>query len=161
MAVRAYKIVSGYRLEYTFECGQFDLANENGAGWTEIWRDCDLGARARRTLYPYASGLKGVADIDVNIAGSRLRHRKYFPSSDDSFTDTLDLSDTNSGQLPLDYCTWFEMYQNGKKIPCEAFTVNFGTAVVTINEAWRVPGAAYEILFWAAPVGGSNPGPGS
>lgn len=146
--------VSGtpYKIEYTFECGQFDLMQENGAAWTEIWRDCDIAGKLRRSLYPYASGLLSYADIKVDVSGQRLRHRKYFQTTDDTWRTTFDLSDVNGGVLPLDVCTYMEVYQNGKKIPCEAYTVNYSTAIVTLSTNWAVPGASYEVLFWASPV---------
>lgn len=164
MAVRASRTVTvssvDYTVYYTFECGQFDLIEENTPGvWTEIWRDCDLGTKTRRTLYPMASGLKGVVDVDFTLP-DRLRHRKYIQGTDDSFTSTLDLSDINDGVLPSDFCRWLEIYQNGKKLPCEAIEeIDFSTAVITIDSAWRIPGASYEVIFWAAPSGGvSSPG---
>jgi len=148
-----------YRIEHTFECGQFDVIQANNPGvWTEIWRDCDLGTKNRRTLWPYASGIKGVVDANANMQ-LRGRHWKYFPSSNDDFTATLDMSDVNCGQLPTDPCAWVEILQNGKKLPCSAFTINFVTSIITILAEWRVPGAAYEVLFWAAPCGGvASPG---
>lgn len=152
MAVRAYKIVSGYPIEYTFECGQFDAMQANGAGWTEIWRDCSIGGRLRRTLYPYASGLLGYADLNVNISNSRQRHQKYFQETGDAWASSLDLSDVNGGFLPLDPCSYIEVYQNGKKLPCSAITVNYSTSTITIASEWLVPGASYEVLFWASPV---------
>lgn len=154
MAVSAYKIVTGVRIERLFECGQFDLLQENGGGWTEIWRDCDYLLRTSRTQWPFASGQKGAVEANIAVSDTRLRHRKYFPSDEDNFTSTLDLSDVNNGVLPSDVCAWMEVWQNGKKLPCEAFEVNFTTAIVTLFEGWLVPGAAYEVLFWASPSGG-------
>ena len=154
MAVKAYKVISGKKVEALFECAYFDSMQLGGGGWTEIWRDCDQYTQKRRTLWPFASGPKSYLDLEVAVADTRLKHRKYFPSDDDNWTSELDLSDVNSGVLPSDGCIWMEVWQNGKKLPCEAYTVDFGTAIVTINEAWRVPGAAYEVLFWASPVGG-------
>lgn len=165
MAVRAYRTITAdgggdYVIQYTFECGQFDLMQENDPGiWTEIWRDCDLGTKSRRTLVPFASGIKGIADVEVNLADSRQKHRKYFQASDDSFTTDLDLSDVNGGILPAIPCAWMEVYQNGKKLPCEGYTVDYTTPKVVINSEWTVPGASYEIIFWATPYGGvSTPG---
>lgn len=160
MAVRAYRTITDgpntYQIEHTFECGQFDLIQESNPGiWTEIWRDCDLGTKTRRTLWPYASGLKGVVDVDVTLS-SRARHWKYFQGTNDDFTANLDLSDINDGVLPSGFCTWMEVYQNGKKLPCRAYSVNFATATVTIDGEWRVPGASYEVIFWAAPSGGAG-----
>lgn len=153
MAVRAYATISGYTIEKTFECGQFDLMVDSGNpdGWTEIWRDCDLGTKDRRRLWPYASGLKGTVDLDITLP-ERARARKYFQASDDTFTDDLDMS-TDFDTLPTDPCVWIEVWQNGKKIPCEGFTVDYGTLIITINSEWRVPGASYEVFVWAAASG--------
>ena len=161
MAVRASRSITEgsdtFTIYHTFECGAFDLIAENNPGiWTEIWRDCDLGTKNRRTLWPFASGLKGVADVEVNLADTRQKHRKYFPASDDSFTTDLDLSDVNNGILPANPCAWMEVYQNGKKLPCEAYTLNYATPKVVIGGEWAVPGAAYEVIFWASPYGGSS-----
>lgn len=156
MAVRAYKIISAsgtpYRIEYTFECGQFDLMQANGAAWTEIWRDCDIAGKLRRSLYPFAAGLLSAADVKVDISGQKLRHRKYFATTDDTVRTALSLSDVNGGVLPLDICTYIDVYQNGKKIPCEGFSINHSTSTITIAAAWAVPGASYEVLFWASPM---------
>lgn len=161
MAVRAYKIVeisgTDYRIEHSFNCGVFDLMTEGGTNeWTEIWRDCDIWVN-RQTEYPYASGPRAHWHVENTIT-EESRHRAYFLASDDTFTSTLDLSDTNDGVLPSDVCRWMEIYQNGKKLPCEGYSVDPDTSVVTISSDWRVPGASYEVIFWAAPVGGSNPG---
>lgn len=160
MAVRASRSITEgadtFQIEHTFECGQFDLIEENNPGvWTEIWRDCDMSTKNRRRLTPYASGLKGVADIEITIP-SRARHWKYFQASGDDFTDELDLSDVNDGVLPTDFCRWMEIYQNGKKLPCHAYEINHTTSTVTITAEWTVPGAAYEVVFWASPSGGSS-----
>ena len=154
MAVSAYKIESGQRVERLFECAAFDAMQASGGTWTEIWRDCDQYTMRRRTQWPFASGPKAYLVANTAVADTRLRHRKYFPSDGDNFTSELDLSDTNSGVLPTDTCLWMEVWQNGKKLPCEAYSTNFGTSIVTINAAWLVPGAAYEVIFWATPVGG-------
>ncbi len=161
MAVRASRSITEgsdtFTIYHTFECGAFDLIAENNPGiWTEIWRDCDLGTKNWRKLWPYASGKKGVVDVEVNISGTRQRHRAYTQPGDDSFVSTLDLSGVNGGVLPPNPCVWMDLYQNGKKLPCEAFTLNYSTAIITILEEWRVPGAAYEVLFWATPSGGSS-----
>ena len=160
MAVRASRTISDgvdtFSIEHTFECGTFDLITENNPGdRTEIWRDCDLGTKNRRTLWPYSSGLKGVVDLDFTMP-SRARHWKYFQATNDDFTATLSMTDINCGVLPPDFCTWLELYQNGKKLPCRAFTINFLTSIITILEEWRVPGASYEVVFWANPCGGSS-----
>lgn len=162
MAVRAYRTIlqdggpDSFTVEHTFECGQYDSMIANGnADWQEIWRDCDMGTKNRRTLWPYASGLKGVADVDIVIPG-RQRHRKYFPASDDSFASELDMSDINGGFLPLNYCTYMDLLQNGKKLPCEGFGINYTLSKIVIEGEWTVPGASYEVIFWAAPYGGSS-----
>lgn len=158
MAVRAYATISGFTIEHTFECGQFDLMLENGnaEGWVEIWRDCDLATNQRRRLWPYASGLKGTADIDITLP-DRARARKYFQAVDDTFTDVLDMS-TDFDTLPSDPCVWIEIYQNGKRLPCESYTVDYDTLEITINTEWRVPGASYEVFVWTAASGSNNPG---
>ena len=163
MAVRAYRTISDgsddYVIEHTFECGQFYALDESTPGvWTVLWEDCDLGTGRRRTLYPFASGLKGVVDVNVSTP-SRTKHWKYFPASNDDFTATLSMADINCGKLPSDPCGWLAIYQNGKKLPCSAYSINFVTAVITILEEWRVPGAGYEVIFEASPCGGvSSPG---
>ena len=162
----AYKIinVSGtdVRVEHAFNCGQFDKMAEDqpGNGWVEIWRDCDLMIPDRQTLIPYASGPKGVVNADVKIADTRLRHYFNSDGTDDAFTATLDLSGVNGGILPADHCTYMDLYQNGKLLPCQAYTVNHTTSLVTIATEWRVPGATYTIKFWASPDGGIS-GPGT
>lgn len=89
----------------------------------------------------------------VSIADTRTRFRKYFPGQfDEDFVSLLDLSDVNSGLLPVDYCVWMEVIQNGKKLPCEAFSVNFALSSVEIESEWTVPGASYEVIFFAYPA---------
>jgi hypothetical protein len=159
MAVRAYKIVSGVRVERWFECGLFDLIQETDSSWNEIWRDCDMLTQRTRVLVPFASGPKGFVDMEVSVADTRLRHRKYFPAPED-FEEVpylLDCSDVNNGGLPNDACAWSEVYQNGKKLPCEGYYINYTTATFVIEEVWRVMGAAYEVIFWANPFGGMTP----
>lgn len=162
MAVIAYKIFTNgsdsYRVEHAFNCGQFDLLDESqpGHGWVEVWRDCDLMIPERRTLFPFASGPKGVVESDIQIADTRLRHYKAFEDTGDSFTATLDMSTVNDGILPTDVCAYMDLYQNGKWLPCRAYTVNHSTSTITINSEWRVPGASYDVVFWAAPSGGNN-----
>lgn len=161
MAVRAYRELTDgpvtATIEHTFECSTFDLITENEPGiWTEIWRDCDMGTRSRRRLWPYASGLKGTADVDITIP-ARQRHWKYFQGTNDDFVTDLDMSDINGGVLPGDFCRWMEVYQNGKKLPCRAYTIQHTPpATVLIDGEWTVPGASYEVIFWAAPYGGAN-----
>lgn len=154
MAVLATKVLFGKPATRYFECGQFDILQESGGGWTELWRDCDIWTSARRTLWPFASGPKGSASaVVVSIADTRTRFRKYFPATaDEEFMSVLDLSDVNSGLLPVDYCVWMEVLQNGKKLPCEAFSVNFALSRVEIESEWTVPGASYEVIFFANPA---------
>lgn len=166
MAVRAYRKITpesgppDVTIYRTFDCGQFDSMIANGnTDWTEVWRDCDLATKQWRPLWPYASGFKGVADVEINLADSRQKHRKYVQASDDTFTSEIDLSDINAGILPINRCTWMDVFQNGKKLPCEAYEVDYTLAKITIETEWRAPGASYEVLFWAAPSGGnSSPG---
>lgn len=150
MGVIAYKISSGVTFRYEFECGTFDLASDSGGldGWTEIARDCDHWPSTRRTLTPYASGNKGASDIVIDF-NERIGHHKYIETTDDTMRDVLDLSDINGGQLPTTPCAWMQVIQNGKKLPCSAYTVDYTTAEITIVEAWRVPGASYEVIFYA------------
>jgi hypothetical protein len=154
VAVLATKTLFGFPVQRYFECGQFDLLQENGGGWTELWRDCDVWTAQRRTLWPFASGPKGTANaVVVSIADTRTRFRKYFPAlADEEYKSALDLSDVNSGLLPIDYCVWMEVQQNGKCLPCEAFSVNFALATVNIEAEWQVPGASYEVKFFATPA---------
>lgn len=152
MGVLAYKIVdlgggnvASFKQE--FECGVFDLADESGGldGWVEIARDCDRWPSTRRTLTPYASGNKGASDF-ISTFDDKIRFRKYFPNTTDAELDVLDLSDMNGGVLPA--MVWIDLYQNGKQIPTpEACTVDYDTAELTILAEWRVPGAAYEVIF--------------
>lgn len=156
MAVLAVKNIAGNNVQRYFECGQFDLLLENGGfGWTELWRDCDIWTQRRRTLWPFASGPKGTANAAVvSLESTLTRFRKYFPANDDDFQPVLDLSDVNDGVLcdPLKACEFIEVQQNGKKLPCEAYTVNFVLSNITVLEPWRSPGEAYEVLFWALPA---------
>jgi hypothetical protein len=156
MAVRAYKIVSGVRVERWFECGQFDLIQENDTSWQEIWRDCDMLLQRTRIEVPFAAGWKGYVDMEISVADTRLRHRKYFAYPDDpeEVPAFLDCSDVNGGGLPSDVCRWSEVYQNGKKLPCEGYYINYTTSTFVIREDWRAAGAAYEVVFWANPMGG-------
>lgn len=166
MAVIAFKNITylskEYRVEHTFECGQFDLMDEQqpGHGWTEVWRDCDLLAPERQTLIPFASGPKGVVSADIRIADTRLRHYFDLPATDDSFVTALDLSGINGGILPSNYCTYIDLYQNGVLLPCSAYTVTHSTSTINIDSDWQIPGASYTVKFWASPDGG-NSGPGS
>lgn len=166
MAVRAFRTITPESgppdvvVYHTFDCGQYDSMKANGdTDWTEVWRDCDLATKQWRPLWPYASGFKGIADVEVNIADSRQRHRKYTRPLNDTFPSEIDLSDINDGFLPANHCVYLEVYQNGKKLPCEAYTVNYSLAKIEIETEWQVPGAAYEVLFWAPPSGGTaSPG---
>lgn len=154
MAVLAQKFIITKNVQRYFECGQFDLLQENGGGWTELWRDCDVWASQRRTLWPFASGPKGSANASV-IAGATLaKFRKYFPANDDDFQPILDLSDVNGGVLcePTKACEYTEVLQNGKKLPCEAYTVNFALSRIEVYGEWASPGEAYEVLFYALPA---------
>ena len=166
MAVRAYRTITpesgppDVTIYHTFDCGPFDSMVANGiTAWTEVWRDCDMATKAWRPLWPYASGFKGIADVDINMADSRQRHRYYNHETTDDFVSELDLSTINDGFLPVNHCTWLEIYQNGKKLPCESYTIDYTLSKLTINTDWLVPGASYEVLFWAPPSGGnSTPG---
>ena len=152
MGVIAIKVISGTQVQHEFECGAFDLMMESdpGNGWAEVSRDCDAWVD-RWGLYPYASGNKGRSGAFPSSPASdpRLPFRKFFPAVDDEFTAVLDFSDINNGILPLTPCSQMFLYQNGKKLPCEAYTVNYGTSALTVAEAWRVPGAAYEAQYFA------------
>jgi len=151
MGVLAYKIITGtpdYTVERDWNCGNFDLLQESqpGNGWIEISRDCDAWPQSRRTLNPYASGNNGKGGASPP-AQSGPRWRKYFPELGDVEASSLDFSDVNSGYLPTSMCGNFDLFQNGKKLPCEAFTVDYPTSIVTIVSAWRVPGASYEAIY--------------
>ena len=149
MGVIATKTIGSDVLTKEWNCSTFDFmqATQPGNGWVEIARDCDRVVR--RTLFPYASGPSYFSDTAA-LFNEKVRHRKYFPAVDEVNTSTLNLSDVNNGLLPFDFCKWGEVYQNGKKLPCEAFALNASTAVLAINSAWIVPGAAYEVFFWAS-----------
>lgn len=151
MGVIAYKIVdfSGTPISFTyeFECGTFDLADDAGGldGWVEVSRDCDHWPATRQTLTPFASGNKNASAFLTNFDG-RIRFRKYFPNTSDGEIDVLDLSDMNGGRVPS--LVWVDVYQNGKQLPTlEVCTVDYDTAELTIAAEWRVPGAAYEVIF--------------
>ena len=155
MGVIAGKIIdfSGTPIKFAFEfeCGSFDLAEENGGldGWVEINRDCDHWPATRRTLNPYASGPKGSSDIIFDWS-DRLMHRKYFPNDTDVVFDVLDMSDVNGGYLPSNPCANMTVLQNMvRKIPCEGYTVDNVLSEITILDEWRVPGASYEVVFFA------------
>jgi hypothetical protein len=151
MGVLAIKTISGVVLKFEFECGTFDLAQENGGldGWVEISRDCDRWPATRTTLTPYASGNKAQSKFLYDFS-ERVGHRKYFPHSGDDIIETLDMSDVNGGKLPSTPCVWMTIMQNMvRKIPCEAYTIDYTTSIITIAEEWRVPGASYEVTFFA------------
>lgn len=150
MGVVASKIIGGTAILRNWECGTFDLlqASNPGNGWVEISRDCDAWPPRRWTLYPYASGNNGQGTAGPPAGGFSITYRKYFPDDDtDSTISDLDFSDINGGVLPASMCTKFRLYQNGKKLPCEAYTTDYDASTVTILEAWRVPGASYEGEF--------------
>ena len=154
MGVIAQYIDSGGAVfKFEFECGTFDLADENSGldGWEEIARDCDHWPATRVRLTPYASGPKGVSDALFDFR-ERVKFRKYFPMTEDTEVSTLDLSDVNGGKLPSNPCAWIDVLQNGKSIPCEGWEVDYTTAIITINSEWLVPGAAYEVKFQAQPA---------
>lgn len=154
MGVVAIKLVSGQRIQFEFECGAFDLMMDTDPanGWEEVSRDCDAWVN-RWERYPYASGSHrgGVNGSQMAMPEPGFPFRKYFPADGDNFTATLDFSDINEGILPITPCSQMWLLQNGKKLPCEAFTINYTTSVLTILEIWRVPGAAYEAIY-TAPV---------
>lgn len=143
----------GAVFKFEFECGTFDLADENSGldGWEEIARDCDHWPATRRRLNYYASGPKSLSDAIFNFS-ERVRFRKYFETTDDTVRDVLSLTDVNGGKLPTNPCAWIEVYQNGKSLPCEGWSVDYTAKTITISEAWRVPGAAYEVKFQAQPI---------
>ena len=149
MGVIASKIIGGIAILRNWECGTFDLlqASDPGNGWVEISRDCDAWPKSRWTLYPYASGNNGQGQSAPPLGNLEVTFRKYFPNETDDTISELDFSDINEGRLPASMCTKFRLYQNGKKLPCEAYSTDYGTTVITILEAWRVPGAAYEGEF--------------
>lgn len=151
MGVIAGKIVSGVKFIIEFECGTFDLAADSGGldGWTEVSRDCDHWPATRRRLTPYASGPKDQSAIIFDF-NDRIGHRKYFSTTDDTIRDVLDMSDINGGFLPTQPCVWMTVLQNMvREIPCEGYTIDYSTAEITILEEWRVPGAAYQVRFFA------------
>ena len=149
MGVIASKIIGGTAILKNWECGTFDLMqlSNPGNGWVEISRDCDAWPKSRWTLYPYASGNNGQGQTGPPLGNLIVTFRKYFPNETDDTIEDLDFSDINEGRLPASMCTKFRLYQNGKKLPCEAYATDYGTTVVTVSEAWRVPGAAYEGEF--------------
>jgi hypothetical protein len=149
MGVIASKIIGGTAILRNWECGTFDLlqASDPGNGWVEISRDCDAWPKSRWTLYPYASGNNGQGQSAPPLGNLEVTFRKYFPNETDDTISELDFSDINEARLPASMCTKFRLYQNGKKLPCEAYSTDYGTTIITILEAWRVPGAAYEGEF--------------
>lgn len=158
MGVLAYKIVDFgggdvVTLTNEFECGSFDLADENSGldGWVEISRDCDHWPATRRTLTPYASGNRGSSALLTNF-DDRIKFQKYFANTSDSVLDVLDLSDMNGGFLPS--LLWFVVHQNGKRlVEPNAYTVDYDTKELTIAAALQVPGAAYHVEFHAPLAG--------
>jgi hypothetical protein len=153
MGVIAIKTITGspdYQIQREWECGSFDLLQDSdpGNGWTELSRDCDQWPQGRRTLYPYASGNNGSGAATNPPLFATFR--KYFPETTDAEVDELDFSDVNAGVLPSAPCQSLRLYQNGKKLPCEAYSIDYGTAIVTISAGWMVPGASYEVDFDAA-----------
>jgi len=159
MGVLASKIIDGDSVIRNWECGSFDLMGESDPanGWVEISRDCDSWP-GRRTLYPYASGMHtGGTGVQATSLDSGVPFRKYFSNTTDTILTDLDFSDINSGVLPSTPCSQMTLYQNGVKIPCEAFSVDYSLSTITINGEWQVPGAAYEAIYFA-PTGGVSGG---
>lgn len=159
MGVLAFKVISGTPVTREWECGTFDLMDESDPshGWTEISRDCDSWPR-RRTLYPYASGMHtGGRTGSATTLDASVPFRKYFANTTDTILTSLDFSDINGGILPVSPCAQMELYQNGLKLPCEAYTVDYSLSTISILTAWLVPGAAYEAVYFA-PTGGSGGG---
>lgn len=149
MGVLASKIIGGTAVLRNWECGNFDLmqANNPANGWTVISRDCDAWPKRRWTLYPYASGNNGQGQAGPPGGALTVKFRKYFQTLTDTTRETLDMSDINGGLLPSAPCTHLWVIQNGKPLPCEGYTIDFDTALITILEDWRAPGASYEVRF--------------
>lgn len=158
MGVLAYKIVGADQVQRDWECGTFDLMvdSDPSHGWVVIARDCDSWP-ARRTLTPYASGMKtgGKTSIATNLNPS-TPYRKFFSNTDDTILTTLDFSDINGGVLPPNPCNQMFLFQDGVKMPCSAYTIDYLTSVITIDTAWQTPGAAYEAVYFAPTVGGGG-----
>jgi hypothetical protein len=148
--VLAYKIISGYTIQKQFECGQYDILQESdpGNGWVEISRDCDAWLPARWSLYPYASGNNGGFFSSSN--GTVIpEFAKYFANDTDTALTELDLSDINSGVLPANPAARMGVFQNGKKLPFLAYTLDYGLSKILIATDWQVPGASYEVVYRA------------
>jgi len=147
--VIAYKIIGGTAITRNWECGTFDLLQESspGNGWVEISRDCDAWPQRRWSLYPYASGNNGQGSIAPPAGNFTIKFRKYFPNTEDDTVSVLDMSDINAGILPSSPCTHLWVIQNGKPLPCEAYTIDYGTSEIAISSAWQAPGMSYEVRF--------------
>ena len=148
MGVLAFKIIGGTAIKRNWECGTFDIlqASSPGNGWVEISRDCDAWPQRRWTLYPYASGNNGAGQYSPPIGNIQIDFFKYFPVSDDTQLDDLDMSDINAGVLPSNPAS-LKVYQNGKKIPPIGYTIDYTASTVSIVTDWQVPGASYEVVF--------------
>lgn len=162
MGVLAYKIMSippDVTIQREWECGTYDLMVESGNadGWTEVSRDCDKWP-SRQTLYPYASGMHtGGNSVIATTLDPGIPFQKEFPNTDDSIITELDFSDMNGGVLPVSPCSQMWLYQNGVKMRCGQYVVDYGTATIAIVSDYQVPGAAYEAVYFA-PTGGSGGG---
>ena len=160
MGVLATKAISGGQISRDWECGTFDLMDESNPshGWTEISRDCDSWP-ARRTLYPYASGMRtGGRTATATNLDPTVPFRHHFPASLDEIITELDFSGVNGGVLPTSPCNQMILKQNdSREIRCEFYTVDYSVSKIYLDASVQVPGADYYAWYFA-PTGGSGGG---
>ncbi len=152
MGVIATKILSGYQLIFEFDCSNFDnmVANGTTDGWEEVSRDCDHKPPSREwDGYPFSS--KSTNTSEINLAtnvGSGARVYKRFDADEDEVLTELDLSDMNGGILPTNVCAMYDVYQNGNRLSCTLWEIDFDTKLLAIGTDRQAPGVNYEVLFW-------------
>ncbi len=151
MGVIATKVLSGLQLSYEFECSEFDnmVANATTDGWAEVSRDCDHRPEKRTWEgYPYASKATNTGPVKAQTVAPGARVYKRFDADEDEIITVLDLSDMNGGLLPSDACALYDIYQNGQRLDCTLWEIDFDTALLTIGADRQAPGVNYVVLFW-------------